>query len=66
MGNVLSAGQGQAPARQASFKAGLSERVPAVTLNKMCGSGLKSVIYAHDQIKAGTSDLVARRNGEYD
>ena len=59
MGNVLSAGQGQAPARQASFKAGLSENVPAVTLNKMCGSGLKSVIYAHDQIKAGTSDLVA-------
>ena len=59
MGNVLSAGQGQAPARQASFNAGLSENVPAVTLNKMCGSGLKSVIYAHDQIKAGTSDLVA-------
>ena len=44
MGNVLSAGQGQAPARQASFNAGLSENVPAVTLNKMCGSGLKSVI----------------------
>jgi len=59
MGNVLSAGLGQAPARQASFKAGLSEVVPAVTLNKMCGSGLKSVIYAHDQVKAGTSDLVA-------
>ena len=59
MGNVLSAGQGQAPARQASFNAGLSENVPAVTLNKMCGSGLKSVIYAHDQIKAGTSNLVA-------
>ncbi len=59
MGNVLSAGQGQAPARQASFNAGLSENVPAVTLNKMCGSGLKSVIYAHDQIKAGTSELVA-------
>ena len=59
MGNVLSAGQGQAPARQASFKAGLSENVPAVTLNKMCGSGLKSIIYAHDQIKAGTNELVA-------
>ena len=59
MGNVLSAGLGQAPARQASFKAGLTEDVPAVTLNKMCGSGLKSVIYAHDQVKAGTSDLVA-------
>lgn len=59
MGNVLSAGQGQAPARQASFNAGLSENVPAVTLNKMCGSGLKSVIYAHDQVKAGTSDIVA-------
>ena len=59
MGNVLSAGLGQAPARQASFKAGLSEDVPAVTLNKMCGSGLKSVIYAHDQVKAGTSNLVA-------
>ena len=59
MGNVLSAGQGQAPARQASFNAGLSDNVPAVTLNKMCGSGLKSVIYAHDQIKAGTSELIA-------
>ena len=59
MGNVLSAGLGQAPARQASFKAGLSENVPAVTLNKMCGSGLKSVIYAHDQVKAGTSEVVA-------
>ena len=63
MGNVLSAGQGQAPARQASFKAGLSENVPAVTLNKMCGSGLKSVIYAHDQIKAGTYNDRSADNG---
>lgn len=52
MGNVLSAGQGQAPARQAVFHAGLDKRVPAVTLNKMCGSGMKTVMLAHDQLRA--------------
>lgn len=60
MGCVLPAGQGQAPARQAGFKAGLSKRIPATTLNKMCGSGMKATMMAHDQIKAGgTSFMVA-------
>ncbi len=52
MGCVLAAGQGQAPARQAGFAAGLDKSVPAVTLNKMCGSGMKAVMMAHDQLKA--------------
>ncbi|MEL7088555.1 MAG: acetyl-CoA C-acetyltransferase, partial [Planctomycetota bacterium] len=50
MGCVLPAGQGQAPARQAGFAAGLSETVPATTLNKMCGSGMKAAMMAFDQI----------------
>lgn len=58
MGNVLPAGQGQAPARQAGFHAGLGEEVPATTLNKMCGSGMKTVMAAHDQLKAGNGDIV--------
>lgn len=53
MGNVLPAGQGQAPARQAGFHAGLDRSVPATTLNKMCGSGMKTVMLAHDQLQAG-------------
>ena len=53
MGCVLPAGQGQAPARQAGFAAGLDENVPAVTLNKMCGSGLATVAAAHDAITLG-------------
>ena len=53
MGCVLPAGQGQAPARQAGFAAGLDESVPAVTLNKMCGSGLATVAAAHDSIALG-------------
>src|SRR5688500_7755999 len=53
MGCVLPAGQGQAPARQAGFAAGLPEEVPATTLNKMCGSGMKAVMLAHDQLAAG-------------
>ena len=53
MGNVLGAGQGQAPARQAGFLGGLSSSVPAVTLNKMCGSGMKAVMMAHDQLLTG-------------
>jgi acetyl-CoA C-acetyltransferase len=53
MGCVLSAGQGQAPARQAGFAAGLDESVPAITLNKMCGSGLATVAAAHDSIALG-------------
>ncbi len=58
MGNVLPAGQGQAPARQAGFKAGLGEEVPATTLNKMCGSGMKTVMMAHDQLALGNGDVV--------
>ena len=53
MGCVLPAGQGQAPARQAGFAAGLGEEVPATTLNKMCGSGMKAAMLAHDQIALG-------------
>lgn len=53
MGCVLPAGQGQAPARQAGFAAGLSDDVPATTLNKMCGSGMKAAMIAFDQIALG-------------
>lgn len=59
MGCVLPAGQGQAPARQAGFNAGLSEDVPATTLNKMCGSGMKAAMIAFDQICLGQSDVIA-------
>ena len=58
MGNVLSAGVGQAPARQASLGAGLGESVPCTTINKVCGSGMKSVMFAADQIKVGAADVV--------
>ncbi len=57
MGCVLPAGQGQAPARQAAFKAGLAEHVEATTINKMCGSGMQAAIMAHDAIKAGSIDI---------
>ena len=53
MGCVLPAGQGQAPARQAGFAGGLGEEVPATTLNKMCGSGMKATMIAFDQIALG-------------
>ena len=53
MGCVLPAGQGQAPARQAGFAAGLGEAVPATTVNKMCGSGMKAAMMAFDQIALG-------------
>ena len=59
MGNVLSAGQGQAPARQAGFAAGLEETVPATTLNKMCGSGMKTTMIGYDQIALGQSNIMA-------
>ena len=59
MGNVLSAGQGQAPARQAGFAAGLDASVPATTLNKMCGSGMKTTMIGFDQIALGQSKLIA-------
>ncbi len=58
MGCVLPAGQGQAPARQAGFAAGLGADVPATTLNKMCGSGMKAAMIAHDQIALGLSGVV--------
>ena len=58
MGNVLGAGQGQAPARQAAFAAGLPQDVPASTLNKMCGSGMKATMIAHDQLLAGNGSVV--------
>jgi acetyl-CoA C-acetyltransferase len=54
MGCVLPAGQGQAPARQAGFHAGLPRQVPATTLNKTCGSGMKAVMVAHDALCAGS------------
>ncbi|MEO0486544.1 MAG: thiolase family protein [Pseudomonadota bacterium] len=55
MGCVLPAGQGQAPARQALFHAGLGEEIPATTLNKMCGSGMKAVMMASDAVALGRS-----------
>lgn len=58
MGCVLPAGQGQAPARQAGFRAGLGESVPATTLNKMCGSGMKAAMIAHDQIALGHTGIM--------
>ena len=58
MGCVLPAGQGQAPARQAGFAAGLGQEVPATTLNKMCGSGMKAAMMAFDQIALGHADLM--------
>ncbi len=58
MGCVLPAGQGQAPARQAGFAAGLGEDVPATTLNKMCGSGMKTAMMAFDQIALGQNDVM--------
>ncbi len=58
MGCVLSAGIGQAPARQAGFAAGLAQDVPATTLNKMCGSGMRTVMMAHDQVALGHHGVV--------
>ncbi len=58
MGNVLPAGQGQAPARQASIKAGLPLSTGATTVNKMCGSAMKAAMLAHDLLAAGTNDVM--------
>jgi acetyl-CoA C-acetyltransferase len=58
MGNVLQAGQGMNPARQASINAGLPVQVPATTINKVCGSGLKSVMLAAQSIKLGDADII--------
>lgn len=58
MGCVLPAGLGQAPARQAALYAGLPESTPCTTLNKVCGSGMKAVMFAHDTIVAGSVNIV--------
>ena len=58
MGCVLPAGLGQAPARQAAIGAGIPVATPATTINKMCGSGLKAIMMAADQIRAGDADIV--------
>jgi acetyl-CoA C-acetyltransferase len=58
MGNCLMAGQGQAPARQAAFKGGLPKSAGAVTLSKMCGSGMKAAMFAHDMLLAGTHEVM--------
>ncbi|MCC7071017.1 MAG: acetyl-CoA C-acetyltransferase, partial [Deltaproteobacteria bacterium] len=58
MGEVLSAGVGQAPARQAALGAGLPTSVPCLTVNKVCGSGLKAVMLARQAIALGDADIV--------
>src|SRR6202030_3435300 len=58
MGCVLSAGVGQAPARQASRFAGLPDRVPCTTISKVCGSGMKAVMVASDQLSLGRANIV--------
>ena len=58
MGCVLPAGQGQAPARQAALGAGLPNSVPCSTVNKMCGSGMKTMMMAHDALMAGSADVM--------
>src|ERR1044071_3241256 len=58
MGNVLQGGEGQAPARQAAIHAGLPGTIPAMTINKVCGSGLKAVMLAAQAIKAGDEQCV--------
>ena len=59
LGCVLPAGLGQAPARQAAIAAGVPLATPATTVNKMCGSGLKTVMMAADQIRAGSAQIAA-------
>ena len=58
MGNCLMAGQGQAPARQAMRRAGLPDSTGAVTLSKMCGSGMRAMMFAHDMLAAGSASVV--------
>ena len=67
MGQVLQAGSGQAPARQAALKAGLPDTTSATTINRVCGSGLKSIMLAAAEIKAGDAEiaqLVVAMKGE--
>ncbi len=58
MGCVLSAGLGQAPARQAALGAGLPKETACVTVNKMCGSGMKAIMLSHDQLIAGSAEIM--------
>ena len=58
MGNVLSAGIGQHPARQAAIKGGIPNEIPALTINKMCGSSMKAIMLAGNSIRAGESNIV--------
>ncbi len=58
MGNVLSAGVGQAPARQASLKGGIDINVPCTTINKVCSSGMKSIVFGSQSIALGHTDVV--------
>src|SRR6185437_9350214 len=58
MGNVLQAGQGQAPARQAALNAGLPKQVACTTIHKVCGSGLKAAMFGHDLLTAGSVEVV--------
>ena len=58
MGCVLPAGQGQAPARQAALGAGLPQATGCTTVNKMCGSGMKAAMFAHDLLRAGSGDII--------
>ena len=58
MGNVLSAGIGQHPARQAAIHGGIPEEVPALTVNKMCGSSMKAIMLAANSIRAGESSVI--------
>jgi acetyl-CoA C-acetyltransferase len=58
LGNCLMAGQGQAPARQAALKAGLPHSAGAVTLSKMCGSGMRALMFGHDMLAAGSAQVV--------
>jgi acetyl-CoA C-acetyltransferase len=58
LGNCLMAGQGQAPARQVALRAGLPQSAGAVTLSKMCGSGMRAMMFAHDMLAAGSASVV--------
>lgn len=58
MGCVLPAGQGQAPARQAALNAGIATSTPCTTINKVCGSSMKAVMFAHDMLLAGSADIM--------
>src|SRR5258705_9144611 len=58
MGNCLMAGQGQAPARQAMRRAGLPDSTGAVTMSKMCGSGMRAMMFAHDMLRSVSADVL--------